>query len=183
MFELRVAPDIELRQWEESDAAELFALTDRNRAYLREWLPWVDHTHTEDDTRQFIGSAVHQFQMEKGPNCAIRVNGVLAGAIGCHPIDWANRNCSIGYWVTAEHQGKGIITRCCAALVDRLFDEFELHRVVIQCGTGNRKSCAVPQRLGFTREGVAREAEWVGGRWVDLVVWSMLATEWANRAR
>jgi ribosomal-protein-serine acetyltransferase len=53
--------------------------------------------------------------------------------------------------------------------------------VEIRCGTGNRKSCAIPERLGFQREGVAREADWVSGRWVDLVIWSMLEDEWKKR--
>jgi hypothetical protein len=39
-----------------------------------------------------------------------------------------------------------------------------------RCGTGNHKSCAIPERLGFHREGMAKEAEWVNDRWVDLVV-------------
>ena len=59
-----------------------------------------------------------------------------------------------------------------------LFDDLALHRVTIQCGTGNQRSCAIPQRLGFTREGVMREAEWVNDRWVDLVVWGMLSPDW-----
>jgi ribosomal-protein-serine acetyltransferase len=62
-----------------------------------------------------------------------------------------------------------------------LFDEVELHRVTIQCGTGNHRSCAIPERLGFSREGVLREAEWVNDRWVDLVVWGMLASDWRSR--
>jgi len=56
-----------------------------------------------------------------------------------------------------------------------------MHRVEIRCGTGNHRSCAVPERLGFTREGVLREAQWVSGRWVDLVVWGMLEQEWKGR--
>jgi ribosomal-protein-serine acetyltransferase len=179
MFHLSVAPDIELRQIVESDAERLYALTDQNREYLQKWLPWVEHTHSAEDTRHFIAGAVTQFYANRGPNTVILVQGVIAGAIGCHPIDWANRNCSIGYWVDHAQQGKGIITRCCRALLGYLFEELNLHRVVIQCGTGNLKSCAIPQRLDFTREGIARQAEWVNDRWVDLVVWSMLAQDWA----
>lgn len=180
MFHLSVAPDIELRQIVEADAERLYSLTEQNRQYLQEWLPWVAQTRSAEDTRKFIAGALAQYHANRGPNTLILVQGVITGAIGCHPIDWANRNCSIGYWVDAGEQGKGIITRCCLALLGYLFDELMLHRVVIQCGTGNAKSCAIPQRLGFTREGIAREAEWVGDRWVDLVVWSMLAHDWAG---
>ena len=178
MFHLIVAPNIELKQIEPNYADTLFALTERNRAYLREWLPWVDNAHSAADTRNYIMDALSQYHANRGPNTAIWTEGGIAGCIGCHPIDWANRSCSIGYWIDASFQGRGIITRCCARLVEYLFSEMNLHRVVIQCGTGNTKSCAIPQRLGFTREGILFEAEWVGGRWVDLVIWSMLEQNW-----
>ena len=88
--------------------------------------------------------------------------GAIIGAIGCHPIDWANRHCSIGYWIDAGDQRKGLVTRCCASMLDYLFDNVGLHRVEIRCGTANTRSCAIPQRLGFTREGVCFQADWVG---------------------
>jgi ribosomal-protein-serine acetyltransferase len=182
LFHLVVAPGIELRQFEMSDAETLFTVADRNRPYLREWLPWVDRTHSADEIRDYIAARLEQFEARQGPNAAICLNGEIVGALGCHPIDWANRHCSIGYWIDAAHQGKGMMTRSCAALIDYLFHEMGIHRVTIQCGTGNPKSCAVPERLGFTREGVMREAEWVNDRWVDLVVWGMLAQDWKTRA-
>jgi ribosomal-protein-serine acetyltransferase len=163
------------------DAEPVFALVKRNREYLRPWLPWVDHTFSAEDIREFILRAQAQLDAGQGPNMGIWQDGVLVGTIGCHPIDWANRNCSLGYWLDGGHQGKGLITRCCAALLNYLFDELLLHRVEIRCGTGNLKSCAVPQRLGFRREGVASEAEWVMDRWVDLVVWAILDHEWRRR--
>lgn len=181
MFRLHVPPDLEIRQVEDRDAEAMFALTERNRLYLREWLPWVDHTITVDDTRRWIAGAVAQYQSNRGPNAGIWIDGAIAGSVGCHPIDWPNRSCSIGYMLEEGRQKRGIVTRCTAALVDYLFRDMKLHRVVIQCGTGNHKSCAVPQRLGFTREGVLREAEWVNDRWLDLIVWSMLAEEWGKK--
>ena len=178
-FRRQVAPDLEMKLFQPADAETVFAVTEQNRGYLREWLPWVDRTQSAEDVRRFITEVVRpQWQEHRGPQCGIWLEGALVGSIGCHPIDWANRSCSFGYWVASRAQGRGVVTRCAASLLDYLFAEAGLHRVVIQCGTGNLKSCAVPRRLGFTREGVSREAEWVSGRWVDLVVWSILRPEW-----
>ena len=182
MFRRRVAPGIEMRQFELRDAETIFAVVERNREHLREWLPWVDGTHSPEDVRPFILRAQAQLEAGQGPNAGVWVDGVLAGNVGCHAIHWANRNCSLGYWIDAAQQGKGFITRCCAAMLDYLFDELHLHRVEIQCGTGNTRSCAIPERLGFTREGLLRESEWVNDRWVDLVVWGMLEKQWRAAA-
>ena len=178
MFRRTVAPGIEMRQFEPGDAPTVFAVVERNRDHLRQWLPWVDQTHSAEDIRHFIARVEAQCEADQGPNTGIWVDGVFAGNVGCHPVDWANRNCSLGYWIDAAQQGKGVITRCCAAMLGYLFDEMRLHRVEIRCGTGNTRSCAIPARLGFTREGLIRQAEWVNDRWVDLVVWGMLADEW-----
>ncbi len=181
-FRQNVAPGVEIRLLQLADAGEAFACVERNRRYLREWLPWVDATRTEADVQEFIRRVLNQWYAGKGPQCSIRLNGEFAGCVGVHPIDWINRNCSIGYWLDERRQGGGLMSRCCAALLDYLTIEQDLHRVEIRCGTGNRKSCAIPERLGFQREGVLRESEWVNDRWVDLVVWSMLRDDWQARA-
>jgi ribosomal-protein-serine acetyltransferase len=127
------------------------------------------------------GCARAQLDANQGPQTAIWVDGALCGSLGCHPIDWANRTSSIGYWIAPDRQGRGVVTKSCAVILDYLYEELGLHRVEIRCGTGNLRSCAIPERLGFRREGVAREAQWVSGRWIDLVVWSMLREEWRPR--
>jgi ribosomal-protein-serine acetyltransferase len=182
MFRRKVTDEIEIRGFDLQEAATVYAAVERNRAYLREWLPWVDHTRSPEAIREFIRRTRIKFETGQAPDAGIWVNGAFSGSIGCHAVDWANRHTSIGYWIDAEQQGKGIMTRCCISVLNYLFEELMLHRVEIRCGTANFRSCAIPERLGFTREGVARQAEWVNDRWLDLVVWSMLAPEWKDGA-
>lgn len=181
MLLLAVAGGLELRQFAWEDAENLFALVERNREYLRQWLPWVDGTRSADEIRLFLSRTAAQFEEGLGPNFGIWLNEALAGAIGCHPIDRPHRSCSLGYWVAAGHQRQGIVTRCSRRLVDYLFDEQDLHRVEIRCGAGNARSGAIPRRLGFRQEGVLREAEWVNDRWVDVEVWAALEQDWKAR--
>jgi ribosomal-protein-serine acetyltransferase len=105
----------------------------------------------------------------------------LAGVIGYDPIDWENRSTELGYWLGEEYQGKGLVTAACRALVEHAFGELGLNRVVISCATENEKSCAIPERLGFRREGIERQAEWLYDRFVDHVTYSALASEWPTR--
>jgi hypothetical protein len=57
------------------------------------------------------------------------------------------------------------------------FGAWRLHRVEIRAGVDNTRSRAIPERLGFTQEGVAREAKRAGGRSADQVVYAILATD------
>lgn len=174
MFRHRVNDEVELRLLEQIHALDLFNLIDANRSHLREWLPWVDGTQSVVDTSVFIASALRQFAEGKGFQAAIYCQGQLCGVIGHHGIDWANRSTSLGYWLAGTHQGKGIMTACCSAVVAHAFAELHLHRVVIRCATENRRSRAIPERLGFKLEGISREAEWLYDHFVDHAVYAKL---------
>ena len=181
MFSHKLTEDTELRLLEERHAEELTDLTDRNREHLRAWLPWVDTDRTLEDRKNFIRGTLQQFARNQGFAAGIWHEGSLAGVIGCDPIDWENRSTELGYWLGEEYQGKGLVTAACRALVEHAFGELGLNRVVILCATENEKSCAIPERLGFRREGVRRQAEWLYDHFVDHAVYSALASEWPTR--
>jgi ribosomal-protein-serine acetyltransferase len=178
MFTLRIGDDAELRLLEERHAEALFALVERNREHLRRWLPWLDGTKAPGDTRAFIRSALNDFAKNNGFTAGIWYAGRLAGVIGFHGIDWAHRKTRLGYWCSAELQGRGLVTRACRALLTHAFRELGLNRVEIACATENQSSRAIPTRLGFTAEGASRDAEWLYDHFVDHVHYAMLARDW-----
>jgi ribosomal-protein-serine acetyltransferase len=63
-------------------------------------------------------------------------------------------------------------------LIDYGFGELGLNRIVIWAATDNLRSIAIPGRLGFTREGVERQSQWLNDHFVNIVVYSMLQSEW-----
>jgi ribosomal-protein-serine acetyltransferase len=181
MVRLLVDDFIELRQVSQDDAEELTLLIDRNRKYLREWLPWLDNSTNIIDTARFIGRSTEQADDANGLTLGIICNRRLAGVIGQHYVDTLNRRTEIGYWIDAGHQGRGIVTRSAARLTDYAFRRQDCNRVMMHCATGNLKSRAVAERLGFIQEGILREAEWLYDHYVDLVVYSMLKRTWMFR--
>ncbi len=161
-----------------ADADELFALTDANRGYLRQWLPWLDSVRRVDDTRTFIRAARDQAARNDGVQLALTVDGRIAGVVGHHHVDWRNRSTSLGYWIGEQYQGRGLTTAACRALITRAFDAARINRVEIRCASGNHRSRAVPVRLGLREEGLLRDAEWLYDHFVDHVVYAALAREW-----
>jgi ribosomal-protein-serine acetyltransferase len=100
------------------------------------------------------------------------------GACGYARMSWEKRMAEIGYWLDKDMQGKGIITRATRALVTCAFQEYGLNKVEIHAAVGNKRSRAVPERLGFTQEGILRQAQWLNGRAHDMVIYRILASEW-----
>jgi ribosomal-protein-serine acetyltransferase len=70
------------------------------------------------------------------------------------------------------------MTLAVRALIDWAFDGWALNRVEIRAATGNEPSRAVLRRLGMREEGVLRAVERMGGRYLDHVVYAVLASEW-----
>jgi ribosomal-protein-serine acetyltransferase len=171
---LEVAEGCYLRLLEEPDAEELYELVDRNRAYLAEWMPWAAD-QTLEGTAAFIHGALRRRADRNGFEMALVRDERMIGAAGFGGFDWVARSTSVGYWLAEEHQGQGLMTRAVRALVDHAFGELALHRVEIKAAEGNRRSRAIPERLGFREEGLLREAERVGDRYLDLVVYGLLA--------
>ena len=102
----------------------------------------------------------------------------LVGVIGFHYLDLVNKCMSIGYYLAQHFQKKGIMTVCTKVLIKYVFEEFDINRVEIQMSTRNPKSRAIPERLGFTQEGVLRSNERLRGEFSDSYVYSLLRDEY-----
>ncbi|MFM9797386.1 GNAT family N-acetyltransferase, partial [Streptomyces turgidiscabies] len=74
--------------------------------------------------------------------------------------------------------GRGLVTRAMRVLIDHAVERRGIHRVEWVASAGNVPSLNVARRLGFTRDGVRREAYPYRGVRHDLEVWSVLAPEW-----
>lgn len=180
MFRLRVDDLSELRLLEPHHAEEVFAAVEANRSMLRQWLRWVDATKMVDDTHGFIDSSLGKLARQEELTAGTWREDRFAGVIGVD-LNHKTPTGELGYWLCAECQGRGLITRTVGALLPYLFQDRKLNRVEIRCASENVRSCAIPKRLGFRLEGTLRQVEHVDGRWVDHHLFALLRSEWLKR--
>ena len=173
---IQLSDELELRALTAADVDEVHALVEGNREHLAEWMPWAAGQQREG-TENYLRTAEQKREQGEALDFAIVLDGRIAGCAGFPVIDPYARTGTIGYWLAREHEGRGLVTRAVSALIDHGFDELGLHRVQISAATDNVRSRAVPERLGFTQEGVLREAELVGDEYQDLAVYGLLAGE------
>ncbi len=174
---------ITLRPLERRDARRLFELTEAGRERLGRWLPWVEKTWSVHDTQDFVSASRRMMREGTGLNFAIWVEGRIAGVIGFNTINRLHRSVTIGYWLGDGYEGRGIMTACAQALTDHAFIFLLAERVEIRAATGNLKSRAIPERLGFSLEGILRCNERLPSGFVDHCVYSMIRDEWERRMR
>lgn len=173
----RLSEDVTLRPVQLSDAQELDELVAANREHLSGFMPWAAG-QTLEVTRRFIESTRVRQLAGNGFECVIIRQGRIVGMVGYHAVNWDHGNTSLGYWLAAPEQGRGTMTAAVRALVEHAFSVWTLHRVEIAAAVENERSRALARRLGFREEGIRRQVERIGTRYVDHVVYSMLATEW-----
>ena len=178
MLKFTVDDGIQMRILEKVDAVPLFNLIEKNRTYLKKWIPWLNETQSLRQTAHYIEQGKLQFYSNRSFQAGIWQEDVLVGCAGFHPIDWRHHRTSLGYWIGEEFQGKGIISKSVICLLKHAFEELELNRVEIRCGTDNVRSQAIPMKLGFEQEGIVRSVEWLYDHYVDHVVFGMLKEEW-----
>ena len=180
MFSHRLSDRAELRLPELYQAEEIFAVCDRNRQHLHPWMGWIGETKSPDDIRKWIVKVREQMARDDGFQTGIFYDGRYVGGCGFVYMHGPSRRCEIGYWVDQDHQGKGLVTMGCAALIDYAIDRRGFNRVEIRCDPRNGRSAAVAQRLRFKLDGVLRQNTITCGQMVDMAVWSILASEWPD---
>ena len=163
-------------------AEPLYKAVDSNRKHLSAFLPWVARMQSVADYTDYILHCEHMQKGNKEVSFAIFYEDNAVGRVGLYNIDHLHKNASIGYWLTEDAQGKGIVTKSCKTIIRYGFEELALNRIEIKATTSNAKSLAIPENLGFVKEGVQREAECINNLFVDLVMYSLLKREWQPEA-
>jgi ribosomal-protein-serine acetyltransferase len=177
-LKIKADKDIILQKVRIKSAKEIYACIDNSREYLRQWLPFVDQTESWKDTEKYLKSIHEARGALKDLVFEVRYKDKIVGLIGLKDIDLVNNKAEIGYWLTKDAVGKGIMTRSCAALINYCFDELKLNKLWIRCAVENTRSCNIPKQLGFCFEGIERQGELLQGKYHDLKVYSLLRKEW-----
>lgn len=90
--------------------------------------------------------------------------------------------CNLGYALRKNEQGKGLMHEALTAILGHAFTEMGLHRIEANFMPHNERSGRVLERLGFVKEGIAREYLHINGKWQDHVLTALTNSQWQPRA-
>lgn len=123
---------------------------------LKPWMPWAHIGQTEEDVEVNIREAYAKFFTREDLRLHIfhKESGEFIASSGLHRINWDIPKFEIGYWVDTRYSGKGYITEAAEAIINFAFTNLNAKRVEIRCDAKNVRSRAIPEKLGFTLEGI-----------------------------
>jgi ribosomal-protein-alanine N-acetyltransferase len=108
----------------------------------------------------------------------VSVDGQVVGAVSLKNISHSMGYGEIGYGVAESHHGKGIATAAVRLLVEKIFRETYLRRLLAYVHEENIASCRVLEKLGFQEEGLLREHYVINGVPVNEILYALLKSEW-----
>lgn len=159
------------------DVDELTALELANREHLRPWDPARPPGYfTESEQRNRLAHALREHEAGRAVPFGITTDaGELVGRVTLSGVvRGALRSCAMGYWIAADHLGRGHATHAAALAVEHAFTVLELHRVQAETLPENLASQAVLKRIGFTQYGLAPQYLRIDGVWRDYLMFQRI---------
>ncbi len=171
---------VTLRPLQRRDSRRWQDLRRANHEWLKPWeatLPQADPA-----VPGTFAGMVRSFRREatagRSAAFALDVEGTLMGQVTLGGLTWGSlRSGYIGYWISQEVAGRGIMPRAVALVVDYALGTLMMHRIEINIRPENQASLRVVEKLGFRKEGFRPGYLHIDGDWRDHVTYCMLAGE------
>ncbi|MEM8839630.1 MAG: GNAT family protein [Pseudomonadota bacterium] len=156
-------------------------LRDQSRDFL---VPWEPTWPSDDLTRNAFRRRVKRYQRGEHSNglafmIVSKQSGALLGGITVsRMLRGVAQSCAIGYWIGEPYARQGFMSEAVRGLLPEIFDELGFHRVEAACLPKNTASMGLLEKVGFKREGYAREYLKINGSWQDHVLYAMLESDY-----
>lgn len=172
-----------LREWLDSDVEAMFRLFGREEVVR--YTPVERHETLDRSLLGIKRFRARFYEKHEGIVWAIERKdiGEVIGEAGIYEWSPQHFRLSIGYSLNPDHWGHGFATEVSAKLVKYAFEDFplfEVNRIEAQTDPANVASMRVLEKIGFTKEAHVRQSEFEKGRFVDLVLFSILRSEFLN---
>ena len=162
-----------------ADGPELWDAVEGSRWHFERWLPWVPFNNAPEASIRYAEACVSDWDSGRAVRFAIqnRKTRELLDVVDLDACVHLHRSSELGYWLKREATGRGLMTEAARVCVDFAFQRMSMHRIRCAAATDNSASLRVIARLDFHFEGIARQAELVGARWLDHAVFARLASD------
>jgi ribosomal-protein-serine acetyltransferase len=178
MFTLKIESSLELVLVKPSFAKDYYTIVCAQRDYLGQWLAWPVHADSEEFFLLFVNKSIDDYTEGKSLTCAMVFEGEVVGNISFNTLSQALKKVEIGYWLSKDFQGKGIVTKSVLKFISYAFNQLDMEVVQISAAVGNTASRKVCDRLGFKLDGIIKNSENLNGRIVDHAVYSLNHEQW-----
>ncbi|MCX7710284.1 MAG: GNAT family N-acetyltransferase [Clostridia bacterium] len=170
---LLATPRLILRKFTLDDAMDVYEYA--KEPEVAKYVTWEAHKSIGDAV-SFINWAQDRYASDSGGDWGIeyRENGRIIGSLGFVNLETVNSCGTIGYALSKEYWGKGLMTEAVKRLIRFAFEEMKLNRIDAVHVCENEASGKVMQKAGMTYEGLLRQRLYSKGRYWDVKQYAIL---------
>jgi ribosomal-protein-alanine N-acetyltransferase len=176
---------VQLRQGGPDEAAEVIRFYRDNERHLGPFEPRREPSFFDPEWwREQLRKRDEEARADKSLALFLFLNQDPARVIGSANLSNIVRRyfqaCYLGYNLAKEHEGRGYMSEALGLVIAHAFGPMNLHRLMANYHPENVRSARVLERLGFVREGQAREYLFMNGKWHDSVLTSLTNPAWVE---
>lgn len=107
----------------------------------------------------------------------IQTNKVI-GTCGYLNYEKEHNRIEIGYDLNPDYWGKGVMQEALSAIIHFAFTSMGINKIEAKIEPENTASIKLLEKLNFSQEGLLRQHEFEKGKYVDLVIFSLLKSDY-----
>ena len=168
--------EINIRKWKETDAKALAKLLS-NKNILDNLRDGIPYPYTVKDAEDFINAML---RADSGKVFAYAVcdGDTAIGSISAFRQDNIHcRTAELGYYLSEEYWGRGVMTEAVRLLCDAVFDGTDILRIYAEPFAHNTGSRRVLEKSGFKLEGILSSGAVKNGKVLDMALYSLIKNE------
>ena len=169
-----------LRPFCNEDVDRLVKLADQRR--IVDSIIAIPQPYDDRIAISWIHETQRQFKSGSGFHFAITLPEQESDAVGyvaLSQIDQENEEAQLSFWIGEEFQNQGITTEAVRALITFGVSVLGLNRICAYHMVHNTAACRVLSKVGMTKEGALRQRIRRHSQFNDVLVWSILASDWS----
>jgi [ribosomal protein S5]-alanine N-acetyltransferase len=166
-----------LRRLKTSDAQDMFEFAMHRD--VSKYVSWEPHESIER-AEKFIKSTIEHYDNDESGELGMELkeNGKLIGSMGFVKFNPQDLCGEIGYTLSRDYWGKGIMTEAVKCIIRFAFEEMKINRIEAVHFSENEASGRVMQKAGMSFEGLLRQRRFAKGRYWDLKYYAILKSDW-----
>lgn len=149
-----------LKRYQEGDGRIVYNLIVANKSRLEDHFPrTIAQITDENKSELYVRSRIADWYAQRGYFFGIweMSSQTYIGQISVKNIDWEIPRAEIGYYISKEYEGKGLMTEVLKQIIKFSFEQLKVKKLFLRTTPSNARSSKLAENCGFVKEGWLRK--------------------------
>jgi ribosomal-protein-alanine N-acetyltransferase len=172
-----------LRLAKTDDIGSILSFYQKNEDHLASTSPLLaSDFYTDLYWQKRIKDDLTEFEQDRSVRLFLFADNAVIGFINFSGIlRGAAHFCYLGYGIALDKQGQGLMKEALVKAIEYMFNKHNIHRIMANYLLDNARSGKLLEKLGFTKEGIAKDYLYLQGMWQDHVLTSLTNHAWTSK--